>query len=670
MNDKIILFNIKTNKLETKEPFNIIESIYDESYRVPTTNEIDKNKISFIKKQISKCLNVIPLFDINTQNIYLINKYFIPKSVLELNYRFPDKEIIKYIKFMKNHLSDTTKINKYEHMINFLEQLDLKKLYNSYILFFYEVNIKKDIVQCIRPSYIPNYTHSDPYYSKKELLYFAENLEINTHDKLSVLSDDELCDIITQVDISSDILLKHMSYISKNNDIDIIQFYSMQGSSIMNQHLRNMEKYKDADIEKLIISLWKCIKLAPNFDKNYTLFRFITNDVFLQNLKINDIYIEKGFMSTTRNPYKISPYFGNIVLKIKIPKNIDGIALSVELYSYYPEEQEILFPPNTHFRLIKINKNPIYYQNSKIKKEYVFEWIQNGEIEINKIKNPTIMPTPESFFDELLLTDMFHLSFDDKVKYMRQKYVNKSNIINIFLMVDNKQEKFKIFFQDDHDNSQYNNYFQINSEGVLLLYSFYNNKIIFFIEIGYVNNVLVMHVKYNAHQLIKEKDFLLIVSKFAWFFDVKMCLLHCNYRTKESVINIIGNEVKIEKYNWDYYDYFKNKIKKYDMPEITPVFSIYILDYLTTVSPDKILFQSDKDDIYQIYKYTYLLENNANTISDFFVWLIDNKCDIVHKFVDKISTILNNINNPFKNEKYLFDCWAYLYNMDLISCIK
>jgi hypothetical protein len=85
-----ILYNINTNILEYIEPSLIMDKIYLLEYRVPTNNDIkkintklteknilkliDDNFIENIKKYISSLEYKIPLYDIYTSNIYIINK--------------------------------------------------------------------------------------------------------------------------------------------------------------------------------------------------------------------------------------------------------------------------------------------------------------------------------------------------------------------------------------------------------------------------------------------------------------------------------------------------------------------------------------------------------------------------------------------------------------------
>src|SRR4029077_5822957 len=111
----------------------------------------------------------------------------------------------------------------------------------------------------------------------------------------------------------------------------------------MNSYMRNLDKsaYYNEMLHNNIKKLWAVIKKCPAFDKEYILYRFVTDDSYISNLNVGDIFIDKGFMSTTRDPfYKSSEYkFGFILIKIKIPKNIKGVGLSIESFSNFSSEQ-------------------------------------------------------------------------------------------------------------------------------------------------------------------------------------------------------------------------------------------------------------------------------------------------------------------------------------------
>ena len=128
-----ILYNINKNILEYIQSDSILDKIYLLEYKVPNkedllkinkkqTNEkilklIDKNFIDNIKTYISNLEYKIPLYDIYTSNIYLINKENIYIRVYYNYYRFPDKNVIdelkiEYNEFLNKKISDPLEIRK------------------------------------------------------------------------------------------------------------------------------------------------------------------------------------------------------------------------------------------------------------------------------------------------------------------------------------------------------------------------------------------------------------------------------------------------------------------------------------------------------------------------------------------------------------------------------
>jgi hypothetical protein len=101
---------------------------------------------------------------------------------------------------------------------------------------------------------------------------------------------------------------------------------------------------------KMIISIdfnfrymYDLVANSPTDDKDYILYRFDNQMIyFLQKFVIGDIYVENGFLSTTRDPfYNTKKYnFGDILMKIHIPKNKKGCGLCIETLSMFPNEEE------------------------------------------------------------------------------------------------------------------------------------------------------------------------------------------------------------------------------------------------------------------------------------------------------------------------------------------
>ena len=112
----------------------------------------------------------------------------------------------------------------------------------------------------------------------------------------------DICKIVSKNDISFKQILLNIEHIIESNCVNWVNFYSLIGSYIFNQSLRNNEKisnYMTLGIKKLN----ECILSSPSFDKDYYFYRFLWDDKFLKKLKIGDIFIDKGFLSTTRDPF-------------------------------------------------------------------------------------------------------------------------------------------------------------------------------------------------------------------------------------------------------------------------------------------------------------------------------------------------------------------------------
>jgi hypothetical protein len=121
-------------------------------------------------------------------------------------------------------------------------------------------------------------------------------------------------------------------------------------------------------------------------------------------------------------------------------------------------------------------------------------------------------------------------------------------------------------------------------------------------------------------------------------------------------------------YCLDFYKYLKYGTKRYHNGdilniELQPLFSYYDLDMLKNNKPTTILKKTDRDEIYQIYVKNYILENtlDKDTLSDFYIWMIENKCYLMDIFIKKMDRLYRK-ENPFKKDMYVLDSMAYLYN--------
>ena len=114
--DYNILYNIDKNILEYINLELVLDKLYLLEYKVPDIKDIknlnkkntDKNIIELIKNPDEFIISVknyisnleykMPLYDIYTSNIYLINRENIYMRVYYNHYRFPDKNVIDDIK--------------------------------------------------------------------------------------------------------------------------------------------------------------------------------------------------------------------------------------------------------------------------------------------------------------------------------------------------------------------------------------------------------------------------------------------------------------------------------------------------------------------------------------------------------------------------------------------
>jgi hypothetical protein len=732
MND-IFLFNIKKQIIEEVE-HDAINKIYYFEAVVPNKEQIDHeiNKnlqlknfvdkfkstdlaIEKIKKNISEFTNEIPLFDIKTKNLYLIKDKDLYNYVMHLQYRFPDKHLIKEINNIKKNLEiDKNKdvihlrtLRKFKLMFKFWNQLDIEELYKTYIKVFYEKNIGKNIITCVRSSYIPYFLHLKPYYTTNEVINLSLNMELIKENEIGSANIEELCRIVVLNDISANMLLKHQKHIENNDTIGLIQYYTVQGSSLMNRYLRNLTTYscENKYLEKQIVPMWNLIKKAPAFDNDYIVYRFVSTDKFLKYLNIGDTYIEPGFMSTTRDPFyrPVGYDFGTVLIKIKIPKDIIGVALCVETYSHFPEEQEIIFPPRTHFKLIhKFNDINYYYDtvsNSvKIEKKYEFEWIKSDQVKfIGKTKFTG--KTKNIDFSQLIELDTSGLTKTlngphSIIEKFISTYVNEMDLCRI--QIGNKL--FDTFVEYYDGLGAYKNFYALKIKNGFALYSFFKKYLLFIIEIGTVNNEIQLHVnyytKYNRlrrDKIIRNIDFADFLANVGYYFHAQHIIIYADYvacksLSKNILLQNVEQEISLLSGNYciDFYNYFKFNIKRYDITgtiqitaqkyfssekinkinsvELFPKYSFENLDKLKTISPHKILYKFDNDELYQIYVKSYIVDGYKDSIAAFFVWLVENKCYLIDIFLQKIKRIMNDDNNPFINDYYIFNGNYYLYN--------
>ncbi len=691
----------------------IVKDNNDKKVKLKIEEVIDKlyfNEISLLddmnKKIISEYEGKIPLYDIYTSNLYLIHPNNLFKRINYNHYRFPtekllnelEKDINKLEKSKKSDILINKKVKKFKLMKDFLSNFDLKILEDTFYRTMYKNSpeLGKNLLFCKRPSFNKFIHNSKPYYSKTEIINMSLNMG-KTFDvsKLTEKNIDELCEFVKNNDINSEILLEHQKHIINNDMLGLIQYYTIQGSANLNSYLRNpsFSHHENIIYNKIIMNLWNLCNTAPDFDKNYIVYRFIKDDTFLNNIKINDIYQDVSFMSTTRDAfYRSDTYsFGFILMKIHIPKNKKGVALCLEACSHFPEEQEIIFPPGTKLKLINKDENTVYYHTdinltSKIKTKYEFEWVGLEEPVINNVKKDKLNII--NFLDKQLDKS---LSLTERIKRFSLNLSSNSQCEVEINNKDNKKKNFTIIAEKYNSLGAYKNFYGIKTENGFSLYCIYDNYLLFFMEIGMVNNIEELHFNYyvryntlNKEEIIKTSDMIHLIASIAYYFALDRVIIYSEYKpcltfninkSQRDNNNELDNDMSLEEYmgNYceDFYLYLKSNKKRFfddDILEIelTPAFSFYDLDYLKSLN-DKNFFIKEDDELYQIYNKYYIIEHKDSKISDYFVWIIENKCYLIDKFIKKLSmNIYSNI-NPFKRDMYIFTYQNYLYNRGKIN---
>ena len=690
------VYNKETKKTVEMEIDYVIENLYYDLIEI-----LDKKDKDIISQYEGK----IPLYDIYTSNLYLINPENLFRRITYNHYRFPSQKVLDELEKEVNLKSkevnlktngEDYKIRKFKLMKQFLSNFNLKLLEDTFYRTMYKSSpeLGRNLLFCKRPSFNKYIHNSKPYYTKTEIVNMARNMGIEINLKeLSSSKIDELCNYVKQNDINSDILLSHQKHIIDSDMLGLVQYYTVQGSANLNSYLRNpsFSLYENEIYNSIIKDMKKLCMTAPAFDKNYILYRFIKEDSFLNGIKVGQVFIDKSFMSTTRDAfYRSDMYsFGFILIKIHIPKNKKGVALSLETCSHFPEEQEIIFPPGSRFKLISKDSDTTYYHTdlnftSKVQTKYEFDWVGvEEEIDISNIRKEKF--TKVDFLNYQLDKS---LSLAERIK----RFLLNLNQISQFETQIGKN-KFKVIAEKYNSTGAYKNFYGIKTENGFSLYCIYDNYLLFFIEIGTVNNIEELHFNYyvryntlNKEKIVTQIEMIDFIASVAYYFALDRVIIYSDYkpcfsfnlnktqRDEKSELSNITNISDLAEltgnYCEDFYLYLKENKKRFfdenvNEIELTSGFSFYDLDYLKTTNSST-FFNREDDELYQIYEKSYKLQIKNSKLSDYFIWIIENKCYLTDKFIKKLGKLYDKI-NPFKRDMYIFSYQTYLYNRGKIS---
>lgn len=643
------LYSIKEDAIKNVKVDDAIFKIYYQEYRIPTSNELRKGNSKMTVKEIKKIISSdeqhVPLYDVFTENLYIIIGRNVYSRVVNHDYRFPDELIMNSVirsrdekinkiernPELRNDKVFMRSIRKANLMIDFMNQFDYDTLYSTYLKIFYKYapDIGNLTYTCIRKSFIQHMSHLKPYYSKDEVIKLGMNMGIikipkedNYIDYKENLSDEDykdLCRKIQKNDISADILIQHQNYIINNNATGLVQYYTVQGSYFMNQYMRGMTKYsyRNDYLEENIKKMWKLVSDAPEFDNDYILYRFVNDDTYLKHLKIGDIYIEKGFTSTTRDPfYRNDLYkFGFVLIKIRVPKNIKGIGLCLETLSHFPAEEEIILPPMSHIRLLSKNEKCKYYHPdeefvSNIKIRYEFEWIKNGKIAFPKRKE---YKGETKLIDFLKLDKTKTMTVKEKIDIMINKYFDPMSRIKCKI----GDKTFYVIAEWYDSTGPYEPMYSLKTTNGFILYSMYEGYILFMIEIGEHNghdNIRVNYfTKYSQlvrSEIMGDDNFINFISSVTYYFEIPNIIIYADFLSCDKMINIMDSK-KLSRAKKKY-----NKIIKSGFKKLHHTLPIYKIEEINTAIRKQRMFSSGITDTNDKKHIIELYDDKQNKLTD------------------------------------------------------
>lgn len=620
------------------------------------------------KIYLSQYQEFIPMYDIYSQQIYPIKKKNLHYRLIESHYRFINEEIRDWIKNKyneyKKNKTDKTKnlLILLKKNLDIIDNYDLKILINTSYKTLYEFSaiLGLQISICKRKSFHPFIKHLKPYYSKNELIKLGENMKlINANEiNLELLHEKnvhyKLCKKISSNDISYDEITYSTEEIINDNIISWVTFYSYFGSFLFNKTLRKNNTFTQFlynGLNKII----KTMKNSKELKSNYTVYRFISDDSFIQNINIDDYFIDEGFISTTRDPFYspgLEGDFGLILIKIHLPKNIKGIGLFIENLSLFPNEEEVLLPPYSKFKLISKDTNFKYFHTNA-----QFEELINTKYELQYIDTDYNKLSSYRVKNNIKIIDLKNYEPCGETRLqIINNFIDKYDQIN-FVLNDKLYELYFMWF-DGTANSSYSKLY-VNKITDGIIFSMYDNGYPYLnIEVGNELNINFLNLYYFYKDGKKEidNDILEIILHFGRIFYFTTAKIYHSYKNFSEFINNYNMDSNIflynNFYNFTIYNYAKNNIKQFDNNE-------YIKYELGWYNLDKLLNKKVPYDLIKKYKLKY------DNIKENFIDIIENNFSIYDHFINEINNtdlikIYDNKINLLKKNYFTFNIYKKL----------
>ena len=634
-------------------------------------------------------LTNIPLFDIYTQNIVLVKRDELYHKIITFHYRPITNQTMQFIFKEKS--------------VNFIKNFNLNIMEDSFYKLIYKVGQTTDeVTSCLRPSFLPVLRSTTPYYKKSELIYLALNMNIWTPDNTTVV---DVCQRVSNNDINGKELLMHKIFIEENAGDNYIKYYSFLGSSKYNYYLRfPKENNRNMKLEHHISNFRSLLIKSPGWNKSYYVYRWIRSDEYLQHFKKGDIWIDHGFLSTTRQAFVSvdKNYFGYILIKIKVPgNNIAGSGLSVEFYSHFQEEQEIIFPPS-NYKLISATNIAYYHPDEsvseKVNIKYEFEWI-SYITDDNYINTKLYNASTEILTLDFLTYDSTYYDLPHILQEFNQRYLVcfKTKIGNedIIFTIDEIQRNdisnpySAMFYTNSIDKAT--RQILAGSRELFLTWQNDNGDINLAIEISTIMSVNY-YFKFSGMETklignMTYDDIIVFIANLAKIFNSEKVVINSDYKKFTSImqqykstdITMFATEIGSIVAKTNYHDY---QLYLSDTNYFNQMLHHYIniiscrSDYANSFCTNLIDNQHITSDI-EIIRYVLELSLNEFRINKKQMIIYESYIDLIFKLTDKLlneEIVIKNdttydcvqraVNNKksiiVSDEKKLIDLYLYL----------
>lgn len=618
----------------------------------------------------------IPLYDIYSDEIYLIHRDNVFRRVHYDHYRLPTEQLLNGLTVSdSSNLIDRVKIDRMRKFIEYYDHELLLKTY-EHVVYTYSPEVGKELIVCMRPSFANCLRHIRPWYTRSEVINLALNMGFIKPDTTyyTIEKLQELCDKVRQNDIAASTLLAHRQLILDSDAIHVVQYYTFNGAYFMNQYLRGLNDniIRNPVLENCILRMWNLVHSAPELDKEYTLYRFVDTD-YLRHLKEGDIFSDPGFVSATRDPfYKNEQYkFGFILMKIIIPPR-RGSCLSLEPWSHFAKEQEIVIPPYTKLKLLKRDRNAPYFNIDALFTEQV---TTRYEFELVGVTSPKIpsgalkytAPEPLNLLKTRVRGEQ--LSIADRITLFHDKSLDELGQFRTLI----GKEMFTVMTEWHNSTISYKEFYAHMNRRGFSMYGFLENspeRILFFLEV--VTELHELHVNYyfkwsddsNLFDTVSEDDFLLFLSKIAYAFGIQRVLIYGRYR----FCHTLGGDCTAGSYRADIYEYLKNGSKRFNDSEFAqPQFSYVQLDNWHKTPASQILKISDRDQFYQQVQL-----GEAISVAQLYIDTVERHCSQIGVIETKISRLYQGSSsgyNPISQVFWVLEPYRLLHSRKIIASI-